>query len=230
MKNKKNDMLKYLILIAAIVVIVIGYTIYNKSRENYKYLKVDKNKNLVYTESKKAAGNYYQYKPFLNIKGNLTDSINNDITEYINAYSKNNVAITYDYNINGKILSLIIKIEDYSYLESAVILNFRTYNINIDKKELLTNDQVLNYFGITNNDLEIILNNKVAEQYYNLVNNDSVDGNSCDIDCYYKSRKISSGTEDVGLYINKGKLEAYKPYIYISNNKNDRKYGFLITN
>ncbi len=230
MENKKNDMLKYIILIAVMVVIIIGYTIYNKSRENYKYLKVNKSKNLVYTESKKTSGNYNQYKPFLNIKGKLINDINNDITEYINEYSKKNVAITYDYSINGKILSLIIKIEDYSYLESTVLLNFRTYNLNIDKRELLTNEKVINYFGLTNNDLETVLNSKIEEQYYNLVNSESLDGNSCDIDCYYNSRKISRGIEDVELYINKGKLEAYKPYAYITKDKNDRKYGFQITN
>ena len=168
MKKRKNkiDIGNYLIIPIILIVLIIGYFIYSKYMENYNYLKEDMKKHLVYTVSKEQHGSYFQYKPYINIKNDLGKVANEDINEYLSNFNKDNVSVTYDYDLSGKVLSLILKIEDYSYAESTTVYYFRSYNINLDTLEILSKEQLLSYYEMTNEDLENILSNQITS-YYN---------------------------------------------------------------
>ena len=165
MNKYKKNIGKFIFIVVICLIVFIGYFIFNKSRENYNYLKIDKSKNLVYTESKTQHGNYNQYKPYVNIKGELGTAINENISEYIEFFNNDNICITYDTDLNGKVLSLVIKVEDYSYAEYAAILYFRSYNIKLDTLELLSNETLLSYFEVDEAYVQSKLNEKIEEFY-----------------------------------------------------------------
>ena len=228
MKKKKYNITKFIIAVVIILILIFGYYFYNKSQDNYNSLKIDKSEYLVFTASEKQFGNYNQYKPHLNIKGNLGTTINNNIDEFISNFEKNNICITYEYDLNGKILSLIIKIEDYSYVESAAILYFRSYNINLDKQELLTKDQVLNLFDTDTSDVETKLNSKIEEYYNELVKENIINNKECNYSCFKKSRNFEEDMSDAEYFIRDGKLIVFKPYVYMINENSKIKYDFEI--
>lgn len=230
MKKNKDSVTKFGIIVVILLIVVIGYYFYNKKNDNYNNLKIDSTKHLVYTKSKTAAGSYNQYTPFLNVKGELASQINQDIEYYISNFNKDNIFITYDSDLNGKVLSLVIKVEDYSYVESAVVLHFRTYNVKLDTMQLLSNESILDYFDLNDSLLEEKFNERLNEYYTELVNNESINEHECDYDCFIKSRGFQSGVEDNEYYIRDGKLVVYKPYIFMSSTTSSKKikYDFTI--
>lgn len=231
MKNKyKTNINKFSIIVVIMLIVVIGYYFYNKNNENYNNLKIDKSKYLVYTKSKKELGSYNQYTPYLNLKGELASKINDDIKYYISNFNKDNICITYESDLNGKVLSLVIKIEDYSYVESAAVLHFRTYNVKLDTMELLSNESILNYFDLNDSLLEEKFNNRLNEYYTELVNNESINEHECDYDCFIRTRGFQVGVEDNEYYIRDGKLVVFKPYIFMSSTTSTKKikYDFTI--
>ena len=229
-KKKRNDLTKFYIIIGFAIVIIIGYFLYSKYLDNYNYLKIDKTKNLVYTKSKEQFGNYYQYRPMVNLKDSIGEVINNDIDGYLDTFNKDNVCITYEYDLSGRILSLVLKVEDYSYVESANVLSFRSYNINLGTLEILSNDKVIDLFELNSEDIAISLNSKLNDYYNYLLDNNMID-NKCNYDCFMKSRNYTEGLDDVEYYIRDGKLVLFKPHINISStDEKENLYDFEITN
>lgn len=229
-KNKKKLIRKYIYIVTLFLFIVGAYYFYNKSRINYKYLKVDKSLNLVYTVSEKNVNNYMQFKPYVNLKGELGSVINQNIDEYFNAFSDGYFNITYDTDLNGKILSLIIKVEDYGInLNSSSVLYFRSYNIDLDSLELLSSEKILSYFDLNQKDAEKLLNEKIGNYYSKLLNDGKINY-ECNYSCFLKERDFSDGINDVEYYVKDGKLVLFKPYIYVAYDGYDSNndYGFEI--
>ena len=210
-KRKRVDVRQYAIFPIIFILVIIGYFIYTKYTENYNYLKQDKSKYLIYTISKTKSGSYNQYKPYINLKGTIGEVANNDINEYFNNFNKDNICITYDYDLSGKVLSLILKVQDYSYAENASINYFRTYNINLDTLEILSKEQLLSYYELTNDDLELKLDDQI-HSYYNELNLDK-----CDYNCFLKSRNITEGIEEAESFVKDSRLIVFKPYISMNN-------------
>ena len=141
------------------------------------------------------------------------------ILEYFNtifnSFDKDDICITYDSNVNGKVLSLIMKVEDYSYADSAVIYYFRSYNVNLESHEIVDNDMLFSYFDLTSDVVYSTFNQKLEEYYYELVNGGGI-SRSCNYECFIKDRGFEDGYDDIEFYVKEGKLIAYKPYINIS--------------
>ena len=230
MKKKEKNIPLFVSITVFLLVVIIGYYFYNKDNENYNNLKIDKSKYLIYTISKKESGSYNQYKPYLNINSEMADYINKDIDLYVNSFDKDNVCITYETDLNGKILSLIIKVEDYSFAESAAVLCFRSYNLKLDTMELLTKEEVLNYFEMTEDDVSLRLDEKIRSYYDKLVDKGTVDGRKCNYNCFLKARKFESSNDNNEYFIRDGKLIVFKPFVYMTtdSNKKVKKYEFKI--
>ena len=150
LNNKKTIILIAILLIAAI----LSYGIIKYNNHNYDNLKIDKTKNFVYTSSTKQSDNYTQERPFVNIKGYSIEIINKDIDKFLDSFTEDNIEMKYEYDINGEILSLVLKVEDHSLAQRATITSFKSYNINIKTSELLTNEKVLDLFNTTEENIE----------------------------------------------------------------------------
>ncbi len=227
MNKYKKDMWKFIAVAVAFLILIICYFFFNKSTDNYNNLKIDSSKELVYTESQTQYDYYYQYKPYLNIKDEIGILVNNDIDEFMGYFNSNNIGITYEYDLSGKVLSLIIKVEDHSYAESATILYFRSYNINLGTLELLDNDTLFDYFDITSEDADIMLDNQIENYYNTLVENNLI--KSCNYECFLTTRHFVEGLENISYFVKDSKLYAYVPYTYMSlNAENGMVYDFEI--
>ena len=93
----------------------------------------------------------------------------------------------YEYDINGEVLSLVLKVEDHSLAQQATITSFKSYNINIKTKELLENEKVLDLFNTTEENIEKIIKKETKDYYNNLVSNNNISINECNYNCYIKN-------------------------------------------
>ena len=143
-KNKKT----FFLVVFIFIVLMTFYVFFRDRTKDYNHLKIDKSKYLIYTLSQEQSGSFYQYKPYVNLKGEVGDIVNQDINSFFQLFTTDNICITYESDLNGKVLSLVLKVEDHSYAESATILYFRSYNIHLGEQRLLPNETLFDYFGI----------------------------------------------------------------------------------
>lgn len=212
---KKNNVL-FFFFSSLTLILIITYYFISKNSQNFNKLKIDSSKSLVYTGSTIQAGDYYQYIPFVNINDKIGTVINNNIQEYVAQFEKEKIGITYEYNINGVILSLIIKVHDHSYAESATIFSFQSYNINLQNKDIVSNNTLFQYFNINENDIQSSLTNGFNYYYEKLVKENIIDSSQCDYNCFINGREFNSDLQDVQFYVRDGNLIAFKPYVTFS--------------
>ena len=223
--NKLNDNTKKIIIISLsillILVIVLVFFIQN-TNNNYKNIKQDKNKYLVYSKLEQDDEKYPKYIPYINIKSKQIDLVNQDIDNITKQFINTNSAITYEYDINGIILSIVIKIIDNKN-EYTPEINFRTYNINLDKKELIADESLLDLFKITEEDVSKQIENKFISYYEDLVKQKYYVKEECDYKCFLKYKGIKNYNDNINYYIKDGNLIVYKPFVFYSI-FNDEEY------
>ena len=211
LNNKKTIILISIFLIIAI----ITYGIIKYNRNNYNNMKIDRSKNFVFTSSTKQSDNYIQERPFINLKGYSIEIINKDIDKFLDTYTNDNIEMKYEYDINGEVLSLVLKVEDHSLAEQATITSFKSYNINIKTKELLSNEKVLDLFNTTTDNIEKTIKKETKEYYNNLVKTNNISINECNYKCFITNRDINNYLDGIELYIRDGNLIVFKPMTFI---------------
>jgi len=227
MNKYKKNIGTFVLCVVVFITVIILYYFYNKSTENYNLVKEDNSKELVYTLSEEQYGYYFQYIPKFNIKGELGDVLNSDIKQFTDTFQEDNIGITYESDLNGKVLSLVIIVEDHGYLESANIIYFRSYNVNLDSGEIVDDDTLFDYYGMSRTEVESKLNEKILEYYNELVKDGTYDQKECDYNCFLERREFKSDHSDVYYFVRDGKLIAFKPYIAISQ-KEEEVHDFVI--
>lgn len=228
MKRLNNRNLIFLVIalvLAIILILVYGFTkddIFNK----YKY---EKGKNIVYPIYTKDKTNV----PHLNLKGTTIDTINNTIVDKANDFLKGNNTITYDFEINGKVLSLAIQYIDYYADDDYLpIISYDVFNIDMNKSSLLSDEDMLSFYNITSENVSPIVEARFKE-FFNELNEENHYFNECDYSCFLGLRGIKDEEymEDIHYYIKKGNLYVIRPFKIYSSFKDEDYFSpsdFLI--
>ena len=217
--NKLDDKSKKTIILIGstiLIALVILLSSLSRSSENFKNIKLDKSNYLVYSKVEKKDANYPKYVPYINIKGDIVDQVNRDIDNFVGNYVDSDKSlITYEYNINGIILSVVVKILDYKN-EYAPRIYFRSYNINLDTLKLISDQSLLDFFQTNEEEVSAKIENKFNEYYTELVKEGYYVTEECDYKCFLGYRDISNYLDDVNYYVKNGDLIAYRPFIFYS--------------
>ena len=204
------------ILGASIIIFIITFIYVKKQNENYRNIKQEKDNYIVYTKYSQNTNNYAQNIPYINIKSNNIDLVNEDIDSFVfNFKGQNKCIISYEYDINGIILSVIVKVGDYS-TEYSPQVYAKSYNINLDTLEVINNDVLLNFFGTDESEVSSIIESKFKLYYTDLVNQNYFSQEECNYDCFLKYRNVSNYLDNVNYYVKDGKLYVYKPFVTYS--------------
>lgn len=114
----------------------------------------------------------YNNIPYFNFSNNVYDKINNEILEEVllrSCYQEGE--ITYEASLNNNILSLAINIS-HETVNSFAYVEYKTYNIDIDKNEKIDNITLLNKFNLNlQNVINTVLNNLQTYYFYEKNNN-----------------------------------------------------------
>lgn len=222
-------------LAVAFIALVIYVFIQNENSTNYKNIKQNKNEYLVYTKYEDHKTKYTKDVPFVNLKADVFKEVNKDILTFSNKYMEaEKGVITYDYDVNGIILSVVLKAIDNSSTYAPTPY-FRTYNINLDKEEVISDDALLEFYGITKSSLSKKIERKFQSYYSDIVKQGYYTSSECSYECFLKWRGVTNYLDDVSLYVKEGKLVAYKTFVAHSmfgeeEYFNDESFEFLIAN
>ena len=202
------------VLIVILIILLIGYYLYNNYYSNYNYIKEDTSEYLVYTLSSSVNDLDMRNEiPYINIDSEDAHLVNKTIQEYANSFLKNkNNLFIYDSQVNGEVLSVLLKMLDYDEGYSYPEVSFHTYNFNLRTQSLMSDKEVLDLFDVGEKD---VLNNieGTFRSYYNdEVSKGYLVPEECDYDCFLDWRGISDYMDSVHYYIKNGKLIAYRPF------------------
>lgn len=227
-----------LVIICAVLAItgIIYFYQHQQSKDSYSYLKIYEDQPLVMTRHDNENEQYPIVVPFINIDSNEILGANDEILAYAQSFAnKKNNAITYEYEINGPILSLVLKAVNNN-TGGDPIVDFKTYNINLEKIELLNADEVLEIFGVNYDQIESIIKSKFQTYYKQEVQEGYLDKSICGYECFLNWRGVSSDNylDNISLYIKSGELIVYKPFVTQTLLKEekfyeDETYEFQIT-
>lgn len=229
-KKTNNKPIILLLLSILLIIFIIFYVIVKSYYSNYNYLKEDKKEYLVYTR-------YNQNNievPYINVKSNNIQSINNEIVNYCNKYSHiENIQISYEYDISGKYLSLIINIlnEDAEY---GPEVNFKTYIIDLKSKKIIKDKELLEMFNVSLDTVSEKIKGQLEEYYNDEVKEGYLEKEECNYECFLKYRDINNYLDDIEYAIKGGKLVVFKPFKFKSiygeeEFFNDSHFEFAIT-
>ncbi len=226
MKNDKTQKEKKLntnfkkgiiITLSAILILLIGYTYFTrKNMENYNNIKKDKSKYIVYSRYENTNEQYPKRIPYININSEPVEAVNDDIQILCNQYFDiEKSMIDYEYDINGIILSVVVKILN-TETEYAPKPYFRTYNINLDTKKVIANEALLEYFQVNSKTVEKKIQQQFEKFYKEIIMNEYFDPKECNYSCFLKWRDVDNYLDNVTYYVEKGNLIAFKPFVFES--------------
>ena len=206
--TNKNKALLLIVLCIFLIIFIIVYTCFRSYNRDFNYLKEDRSEHLVYTRYKINK----QEVPYVNIKSKSITSVNKDIVTFCNNFKEyEKIQITYDYDINGKYLSLVIKVKTNG-VNDWNDLYFHTYNIDLNARSYISEENLLKRFKVNDELLYARIHNKFVEYYNDELEQGYLQEEECDYDCYIKYRGFNEYMDDISYYIKDHKLIVYKPF------------------
>ncbi len=205
-----STIIMIIVAISFLLVALIAYGIVRVNSNNFKGIKEDSSKEIVYTIFSNS--NYNQEVPYVNLKGDIYKEINKNIQEIAGEYlDKEEGAITYDYNLNGNYLSLVLVITEYT--GDMPRNNFYTYNIDVANKDLLSDEALIEYYKTNTEEISNRVLYELEKAYKEKLDQGVFTEESCDFDCYISWRGDKNlNPENYSYYIKDGYLAAYVPF------------------
>lgn len=204
----KNQITLFLVLAVLSILLIIIYFAYSKT-DPYNKVKIDKKLDIIYAVYDK--DDYIV--PNININDSDIGLINQEIINKANTYlNKEGSSISYNYSISGEVLSLAIQYIELDKFQRPVV-TFDTYNINILKKHILSDEEILSKLSVSEEEINNILIVKFRE-FYNDEKNKKILDQECDYECFLYMRGIENENyiEDRKLYLNEGNLYVLKSF------------------
>lgn len=214
-KKKKIEYNKKLLIFLIIVIIIYGFlkAVENNNKLRNNAYKMSSSKEYVYTvhssDTNKAK------VPYINLLSIDANKVNNEITNITKEYleSKNpNKTVTYRYNHNKNILSIVLMFRDIDQY-NHLTYNYKTYVFDLNKgAKLLTNDEIIGKFNITYAQVNEVMAKSMQQKYVDEVKKGFIDRNECNYACYLQHRDISRYIDKANYYIENSHLIVYRAF------------------
>ena len=196
------------ILFGGIIVFIILILLYgillltNKTELNLQ----DKNKDIIYDK----VNNKNKKIPYVNLVGEDINKINENIDLFVKDYlNENNSNVSYEYNKNGNILSILIRIIYYNGVDAPEI-KFTSYNILLNDSYLISDDELFTLINSNKGEVNKIIENSFIDYY-----NESEIRKNLSYQDFIKYRDYYFNIDkDISYYIDNNKI-----YGYININK-----------
>lgn len=214
-KSKINKTSIYIVTTIAII-FLIAFAIYKYMMSNYNYLKQDISEHLVYTIKETSNSKYIKTVPYINMKAQSIETVNQEIQQFSNKYLNIEKSImTYEYDVNGQILSIILKASNYDNGEYPEV-EFLSFNINLEDQTIVDDKTLLSYYEYTEDYVSSKIESQLKTYYDELLKQRYFAARECKFNCFLASRGIKNYLKDIEYFIKDGDLYVYKSFIVVS--------------
>lgn len=160
--------------------------------------------------------------PFINIKADGITDINNQISSFV--YEETIVfkrSVSYEFYKKDDILSLLLTSKEYLTNGLLALVKYKSYNINLKKNKVLTNDEVLEKYNLDKFEIYDLERDKMKKFYAEAVKENYTDGYA-DFENYAFYHEPDDFDES--YYIKDNKLYYYKDFLLASVLGDERFY------
>lgn len=219
---KENKMKVIIVLIVAIALITFYIISKNNNTSNGDKLYADRQIVFTYEETK---GEVKSSLPYVNINGNSVATLNKNLmTTYYETISHEDKYMTYEYYENDKILSLAVKVYN-RYIDGDFPEEITFYNIDINRKMVITDNDLKSMFGVDDNTIKDTINGTVKDYYMYEVRKNYI--SDCDFACYQQN---VGEMDNVKYYVKDNSLYAYLSFTTDSDFMYDSNKPFDLFN
>lgn len=210
-EEEKIELKRMLLIIGGLIIFAIIISLYTNTFKSdpVKKIKSDKGKTLIYTTKERTVDGKKSEVPYINIKGKNITKLNKDIEKFVDKYyAEPTSIISYTYDVSDKILSLVVKV---AYFDKVYYPDFRTYNINLSDLSVLSDDDLLNKFNLTKENVSNKIEDKFTYFYNDALSQGYYSG-ECDYNCFLYFRGDKDYLDDIHYYIKDNVLYVYKAF------------------
>lgn len=181
---------------------------------DYTYLKKDYDKEYIVLDST---------VPQFNLSSSGVSDLNKEIKKDFLFYRKQ-IGVTYDIKsyLSSSILSLVIS---FTYTEEGNTLyettKYCTYNYDLENEVVLSNQELLDLYGLTTKQVKMFLEQKFKNFYYHQLSKQQIDS-SVTYSYFLQSKGIDNYMDNISFSVEKGSLICYRPF-YITPINDDYK-------
>ncbi len=162
--------------------------------------------------------------PVINIRNNSVEKINEKImNSYQDYLGKFTDGFTYQYNVSGKILSILIKSSQRYHDATHFDFVYQTYNLDLEDFHLLTEKELFEMFNLKSEKVDYFIAYKFMNYYNDLVDKKYFSESACDFSCFLDSKGVIDFLLDNHYYIRDNHLEVYK-YFNIFTEYKEQNY------
>lgn len=215
-KQLKKEHILMISMVGIATIIMLAYSIHIYNDKNYNYIKSKLGKDLIYTYFYDDKNDYIKDVPYVNMNAPHIEEVNRRIKVFSDKYTVlNRSIITYDYEISGQVLSLVIKAVSYetNYASEAEFLSF---NINVETQEVYDDDTLLAIYNIDKNFVKDKIKRQLQEYHSEIIKENYYTIQQCNFECFLKWRDIDNYLDGTSYYIKQGQLYVYKPFVFAS--------------
>lgn len=163
MDEENKEKIKKIVIVSIILFVVLGILtlILKSNKESNKVLNIQD----YIVEKETNYSNTKGLMPIINLKGKEIENINNEIMNkyYSVAYNEFD-EFEYEYTIYKDILSILVTIT-YATDSEYGNIEYYTYNINIKKNKVLTNEELYKYLDIKKEQIKDKIDLKYQDFY-----------------------------------------------------------------
>lgn len=219
--NKKLLFSLIVLFVVVTILLIIKYVNTNK----YNNYKIDESKNYVYT--KYSSSKNKSHVPYVNLMGDYAKTVNEEIENIAKEYlmsNNTNKTVTYRYNQNRNIVSVVLMFRDIDD-KKRLIYSFKTYVFDLANNcRLLTNDDIINKFNITYQEINNIMDKAMKEKYNDEIKKGFLVREECDYKCFLDMREINNYIDNANYYIEEGNLIVYRAFSVFSIYEEEEYY------
>ena len=131
--------------------------------------------------------------PYINIDSEDARLVNQTIQQYAESFLKNkNNLMVYDSQLNGEVLSILLRMSDYSAGYSFPDVSFHTYNFDLNDQTLMTDEELLSLFDVTEDEVKQKIELQFQKYYQQEVKKGFFASQECNYDCFLNWRGIQN--------------------------------------
>lgn len=171
---------------------------------DYSYLKKDVNEEYIVLDS---------IFPQFNLSSPGISDLNEKIKKDFLFY-RGQIGVTYDVKsyLSSSVLSLVLS---FTYTEEGNTLyettKYCTYNYDLENETVLSDQELLDFYGLTSKQVKMFLEQKFKNIYYNQISKQQI-SSSTSYSYFLESKGIQNYMDNTSFAVEKGSLVCYRPF------------------
>ena len=216
----------FITMIVVLVLVIVATFVKSIYVNRYEKYKVNKKEDFIYTKVEYKKSN--SAIPYINLNTNFAKELNKQLGDLADTYRKSNTSnnsISYRYNINANIVSLVVILKSIND-NDELTFDFVTYVFDLDKgARVLDDEEILSRYDLTLEDVSKEIK-KQMKQKYNYEIKEEVLPDTCDFDkCFLGLRGIDNYTDNANYFIENDELVVYRAYNVYSKYEEENIYS-----